>query len=97
MLLSCLKRVAGQAQEDGRIEMRLVRPALVDPDVMMLLANDLIEVEGVEHGPEGMIVYRLTERARMLAQARPLLPSRAMGPMAGRPKPRVQEPRRTYQ
>ena len=97
MLLSCLRRVAAQAQEDGRIELRLVRPALVDPDILTLLANDLIEVADIESGKAGLIVYRLTERARMMADTRPLLSSRTAGSKASWSRPRFQPLRRSLQ
>ncbi|WP_406857253.1 hypothetical protein ABEG18_06385 [Alsobacter sp. KACC 23698] len=78
MLLAYLKKMADKACGDGRIELPLKRPSELDPEVMTLLANDLLEIERVERGPEGKIVYRMTDRARAMAQMRPLQKRRVL-------------------
>lgn len=72
MLLACLRRVAALAEDSGAVECSLNTPALMDADLMILLANDLLEIGGVIAGPEGKIRYVITAKGRALMDGKPL-------------------------
>jgi hypothetical protein len=76
MLLRALREIGGLCRPDGTVTIGL-NTGRHSGAVQVMLATGLLDIDAGAPGADGFITYRLTSKALLLADMRPMRASRA--------------------